>query len=364
MISGGIKINCILSVISLWLYACKAKPSQTPEEKITVQINEDSFKSSLEATLINTTLNLGYAGEMTIMDSLLIVVNKKGNKALSIIDLKHQKLAAELIERGDQKGNCIGISSLIPTSRPGLLWVYDGILSKMIVVDIKEALKSSQYTPEDEFIIKSDMVSIKSPIWLRDSLFAACTYSLNDCRFFTFDLKSRIIEKRGSLPSPLSDWPEDPQNSKFKMNAMAYQANIRKQPHGSRLVVAYTTTDRLEIYNNGQLEKILKGPDLFDPIYTFKDSGQDQNVPLINKKTNFSHMQIVATDKYIYSLFSGKDDHNTCGSKIFVFDWNATPIKSIDLKRHFCTIAVHESGKEVMVYTVDPRTGNLASFKI
>lgn len=355
------KITFIALLLSLFLiYGCGTKAEKTADKNITRTVDNNSFKSTGQISFTTTDINIGLTGEIVTIDSFLILSNMKGPKALSIIDLKQKKLVKNIIDRGDEKGNCISIASIIPIANSNTFWAYDATLSKMIEVNLQEVLKSPDYQPQNELYLRGAVKSVKSPVWINDSLFAACAYSVDNCRFIRFNQNCKITDRIGSLPSPMPEWPAKDTGSYFKTNAMAYSANMKKQPHGSKLVVAYTTSDRLEIYNNNKLEKIVRGPDFFDPVYSFKDSGFDQNVPLINKETNFAHMQVIATDKYIYTLYSGKRSYNTCGSRILMFDWNGNAIKSLNLKKNFCTIAVSESGKGSTLYTIDPETGNLA----
>jgi hypothetical protein len=356
------RLNLILVLLFLISGCTNTLPSEEENalgEKIRA-VSYDSFLERKEIKFQSTGLNIkGKIEGLAVVDTFLIGTDLRANPILHVIGASSKRYLGQVIFRGKGPGECLSVANVLNTDIKGIFWAYDISLGKLLKVDIHKALESSRYLPEKEFLLTGMARGAKSPVWISDSLFAACSYAMEDSRYFSFNTASDVQKKFGQLPPPLKNWPEQNPKAKLGLSAMAYSANMKKNPENDQVVVAYNTSDRLEIYEEGELKRIISGPEGFAPVYSFKDEGGGFLNPEYIPETQFSHMEIHVSSKYIFSLYSGEKNFQTCGKRIAVFDWDGNPVKLITLESEICSMAVMEKGDELIIYAIDEANGDL-----
>ncbi len=225
-------------------------------------------------------------------------------------------------------------------------------------INILEALNNAGYIPEKEIKLTRDCWGVKAPVWINDSTFAGTTFARDDCRFITFNDESEIISKIGELPEPNDTWPASNPQSVFPLNALAQKATVVKKPQNeNKFAVAHRTMDLIELYDDNEIVKSIKGPDHFMPIYKIKEYANGFINAINIEKTKFAHIDLYATKDYIISLYSGRGEFEMCGNYIFIFDWDGKPVKSIFLEEDICSLGITPSGDRV--YYIKQSTGGL-----
>jgi len=322
-------------------------------------IDHSSFKESSTMSFKRTGLKLGMVQNIAIVDTFLICSDLMDAKVIHIYGMNSFYPLAEIVARGKGEGECLGVANIIVTNDKRFFWIYDITLSKLLKIDIFKAVSTKGYVPKEVYRLSSDVKGAKSPCMINDTLFAACSYHLRKPRYFYFSTTSKIIKYVGNLPVSPEDWPKENTAGFFGLKALAFSANLMKRPGGNALAVAYNKSDRIEIYKDDKINAVIEGPGPKDPIYSFKDEGNNISSPVESLNTVFTNLQVYASNDYIYSLYSGKDHFKTCGGAIRIFDWNGKPVRLINLDKDYCTITVKEMHKKATVYTVDPSTSEL-----
>lgn len=348
----------VLSVcfISLFFNFCTPDPSRIEESDSTrvKTVDYKSFKNHKKLQFTNTGISLGTILEMAVLDSFLICSDLRTTKILHVINIRSNKYLGQILTRGKGKGECLSVANILPTSEKNMFWAYDITLGKLLKIDIRKALKDKSYLGEKEYILSDLAKAAKSPNWINDSLFVSCSYKIGDSRFYYFNDQSKIIKKVGQLPAAFKEWPKPSREQKLNLRSMAFKANIERHPSSNIFVVAYNTADRIEYYKGSTLKKIIIGPDQFQPVYDFREEGQGIFTPVSSFETRYAHMQIFSTNKHFFSLYSGGNNFQTCGSKILVFDWNGNPQSIWQLDKKCCSFAVFEKNDTVIrIYSVD-----------
>lgn len=129
---------------------------------------------------------------------------------------------------------------------------------------------------------------------------------------------------------------------------MEFTATMAVKPDGSRWVVAHQLTDMLEIYDDSlKLVKRIQGPDGFFPQME-EVNGHIRH----NRKERNAYFFPFATDTYIYVLYDGRvydveSPTRYLRDKLFVLDWNGTPVKYYQLS------------EPVFHFAIDVRNGTL-----
>jgi hypothetical protein len=347
----------ILSVISCTHYPGKLSEIQTIHEDYENRITHKSFAEQ-HAIQFNQTGISGALGELAVMDSFLIGTDLRGDTMVHIIGLKSKRKFASVVTRGRGKDDCLNIANIIETTDKNIFWIYDVTLGKFQKIDIQKAIQNKNYTPEKKFVLTEEVKGTVSPCWINDSLFAACSYMLDDCRYFSFNDQSKILSKTGTLPQA-ANWTKQSTETKFSLISVVYSATLKRHPSKDLCVVSYKNTDRMEIYKEGKLAHLIKGPDLFEPHFDYQDKGNGIFIPRKTNETKYSHVRVYPTEKYIYSVYSGSK--KTCSDKILVFDWSGNAIKVLTSDIKLCTIAIGEDGDRAVLYTLDDASGELVS---
>ncbi len=359
----------MIPVLFASLVSCRQKSASAndidtdaSEKNITEIISFSSFKRTDKVMLSQTGQN-GFFSNMAIVDTFLVCTDYRSPLTLQVFGIPSHQPLGKLITRGDQRGQCLGIANILPAQEQNIFWVYDITLGKFLKIDLKKALQNPEYTGEEEIILTDSTKRAKSPCLVNDSLFAAGSYSRDDCRFVSFNKRSDILKKTGTLPRRHPDWPEENEHGKFSILASVYASNLVKHPLRDLFVAAYNKTDRLEFYDQGVLKKIIKGPDVFEPLVSFTNEG-GEIMATETDNTRFSYTSICTGPNYIYTLYSGKNKYNTCSQKILVYDWNGQPVKIIEFDKPICYFTVKETREETIIYTLEKDTGNLCVAKL
>jgi hypothetical protein len=362
---GLLLVHIVL--LSLLLWSCNhSSPAlhteNDPHKDITQTVSLSSFSMTDKANLHFTGQN-GFFSTLAVVDTFLLCTDYRLPTVLHVFSTTSYALLGNMVTRGDQKGQVLSIANILPASQKNNCWLYDITSGKLLRLDISKAIRDSAYRGEEEIILNEATKRAKSPCRINDSLFAACSYTTDQYRFFTFNSQSTIINKTGNLPARHEDWPDENKESKFNILASIYTANMVKHPEKDLFMVAYNKTDRLELYEKGALKKVTRGPDVFDPVITF---GKEENIITVNEteETLYSYTSLCATSKYVYALYSGKGDYNTCSKKLLVFDWEGNPVKTIETDKSICFFTVRETVAATMLYAVEADTGNLYTSKL
>jgi len=343
-------------------YSCRQKSiNDTKNIKLVKQFNLHDFKSVGQLTFHNTGLNFGnYTTAIGIVDTMLIVCNNRDSNLLEVIGLRSMRPLAKYIKRGKESDQSLTISEIIPTTDKNIIWVYDMIIGKFIEINIQELLANPQgYHSKIYFTVKNNCRGIKSPSWVFSNRFVSCSYRLRKPRYIEFDSASNIVQAIGELPEPISNWPPENETGPFGLYSSCYSALLKKNPARNQVVIAYTTADRLELFEGNRLKKILRGPGQAYPVYSFRnDNGI--NMPTNTNATVMTNVALGVTSKYFFSLYSGRDNFGFSGQDILAFDWNGKLVKRFLLGKSGIWFCIKEDSTEMMkLYLIDEKTGNL-----
>lgn len=109
--------------------------------------------------------------------------------------------------------------------------------------------------------------------------------------------------------------------------AMAYQGKLLASLKGDRLVNAIYTSPMIYFYQLSPTGVTLVNSFIeCYPEYR-PDLGDNSYASAMNRNNKLGYMDMVATEQYVYALYSGKSTAEAglsafCGNKIRVFDWN------------------------------------------
>ena len=136
--------------------------------------------------------------------------------------------------------------------------------------------------------------------------------------------------------------------------SIAYQGAFAKHPFKLQIFYSGNANDYIEILtvNNGKFN-YKKRPGSFHPEIKIHDNG----ILSSSVRSPFGFLDASVTSDYIYALFSGRTLKKYGGNfgkskKIYVFDWNLSPVCSYILEYDTRSIAVSENNKEMYAFGI------------
>lgn len=350
-----------LILFTILLFSCNDNKLSSYEERLSVitdTISNASFSESDTLKFVKTGFKVNDVHTIAIADTFILLSTAKSRRAVTVLSTETYKPVAEIIPRDRGKGHCLSVTNIMNTDEKDVVWLYDGAAVKFLKVDLQKAIKIDNYEGEKEFVANKPGSAVMSPSWINDSMFAGCSYFSDEERFVLFNDSFRALQKIGVLPPALSNWPEENPKGKFSLRAMCYSGDLVKHPEMNKYAIAYKKTSRVELYDSSNLVKVIRGPDLFDPLYEFQDIGAAK-MPKHYKETMLSCIEMQADSKFIYVLYSGRKKRFRFGHKLLIFDWNGNPVKLYDLPGSYQTFSIIQKGNHTLIYAVSYKANEL-----
>jgi TolB-like 6-blade propeller-like len=250
---------------------------------------------------------------------------------------------AKYIPHGRGKGDALGSLSAGISNKS--LWMYDISLSKIIFADLKttatEAISYKEYPFSQnyyniQFLDSSKVIAngnYKTPKKLQE-----------------VDLNSgKVLADYGLINNV-------PTNIPFYAWKRVNEAFLVLKPTKDKAVLAHRLTDQIEIFNLKNHESLtIKGPENFEAEFKSFKSNDNEDLISRNEKSRYAFVQAVATDKYIYLLYSGNNmssQYIDYAKTVYVYDWDGKPIKKIDFDRYVSGLAVDNKNQTLYAFDV------------
>lgn len=114
-----------------------------------------------------------------------------------------------------------------------------------------------------------------------------------------------LLDREGEYIKSFGDFPDDGNNSGNKCKALAYQGWIVYNPLLDRFATVTSSGAIFELYQIDTTPNLLKSYHDIYPVY-INDSRPGINSIKHGQENIIGYTDIYATDKYIYTLYSGK----------------------------------------------------------
>ena len=292
----------------------------------------DSLKFiSISDTLLKEPSKMLIAGEKLLIQTFC----KAKNMHLAIFSLNKNQVINEVVREGDGPNEMLACEMNLIDDK---LWLYD--MRKMRV----------GFAQVDSFLSNTPNIS-----WYKLNHCYYRTAMLNDSIMLgtnDFENKSKInfvnvvtgeVEGKGSY-SHL----DNNLNLSALIDACSCYVNVN--PKTKDILLSYRYTDVIEIYNSeGKIKYAIQGPEGFDIDFSVGKNGMRKT-----KKTRKAFVNCYITENNIYLLYSGcrrTDENWVYGTEIFVFSWDAKPLKRYILPQPIYTFAVDESNGVIYSYS-------------
>ncbi|MGB9765628.1 MAG: BF3164 family lipoprotein [Candidatus Saccharicenans sp.] len=297
--------------------------------------------------------------EFAVIDNYLILVDKKGDKLINIIDLNSDELKICFGGQGQGPDEFVSISQIIPD--PNLkdrFWIYDISTLKLKCFNISNVLDHNFY-PEKMIDISSRKGFLTQLILFPDQRMVG-TGLLLEGRVAFLNPSGDIVRVIGKIPVIFKNERFAPHHSHGFLGNIAYKERTQE------IYLATRYGSIIEKYNmDGKTVSTLIGPDLFFPDYDIVPAGEGYTMAY-NKNTRDGYLDIKYNRKMdeLFLLYSGKKKFSKDGKLegggriIYVLDNKDKFVEQIELDKDIyqiwisddCSIILGLSDKRVLKY--------------
>ena len=330
------------------------------EKDMEIVINENSIKveSFPESKEFKFTrlmdFNEGTPFKIYEADSGLYVFDRDGknDKVFHFYSFKAKDFTASYIGKGS--GPYETFSPMSSGIKNGVLWVLDFTMHKVIENDLKN-LNEKSNQKETKLVDYFNTIQV-----LNENEILANGLETSPFKFQKVDRHTgEVIDEFGVFEKVPEIIPSEIKNKFF-------QATFAIKPDGEKLVSVYRWNDAIEIFDLNTLESILIwGSENINNEFALKKDEFGQMIFERRNGIQKCNIDVVATDDYIFSLFSGNYDSmmdSQFTDTINVYLWDGTPVKKIKVNRKIERFSVSPDNKTL--YAFDVNSGEILYIKL
>ncbi len=297
---------------------------------------------NLKSTKIND-FELLVPTAIGLIENYLIIVDKKADKVIKIIDLKSKNLVTAFGKRGQGPSEFVGASDIIQDPiKTNMFWVFDISARKLKKFDINKVVKNI-FEPE-KIILFKEGVGIPKQVIITENKIIGIGFFFKG-RIAIYDLNGNYIKSLGKIPVNFK-------NERFaSQHSLGFEGKFVYKKKTKTIFIAPLLSDIIEKYDeNGVLCSTLHGPDLFFPEYEIVQAGEYYTITY-NKKTRNGYVDICYNKKFdnLFLLYSGKyffdTNRNLFYNTVYVIGKDDKIIEKIKLDTGVKRIKMSNDGK-------------------
>ncbi|HYQ57835.1 MAG TPA: BF3164 family lipoprotein [Draconibacterium sp.] len=320
-------------------------------------ISFSEFPKKIDITFTDLSeYKTGNPRTLQLVDSTLFLFNftKNIESFFYNFDLKTKKLSNGYLDKGRGPNEAIGAccTGIVDNK----LWAYDVTLKKIFTLDKTIALNN-----DDKIFSSGSVKDNFYQIALKDTNnFFVCGKTDSEYKIQKLDFSGKLLDQFGEFYHIPKAIPIDALKD-------AYHSFFYLKPSGEKLALSYLYTDVIEIYNikDPSQNIALQGPDRVDLNFHVAKR-RNYNYMEKNEEIRKTFLSGAVTNEYIYLAYSGlsyaeKDDMDYCSS-VYVYSWDGSPIKKLNLDRRITCLTVSEDNK--IIYSFDADNGFLVKAEI
>ncbi len=283
-------------------------------------------------------------------DTNIILVNRNKNskKICYNYNITDKELISCFIDRGKGPNEALGIFSAGINNNK--IWLHDVTKKNILVFSIENDKAEGLGTKIERFNIV-DLFHIEL---VNDSILWGVG-NLNSENKVTIGNIHKTDYKE------IGNFNYIPQDVPLEIFKEAYSSNIFSKPDGTKIALAYRFTDIIEIFDTKDNQHItLQLKEKFEPNYNKAEAIDGHLFMEKNMKTKKAFIDGVATDAYLYLIYSGAHQNENSwsnGNQIYVFDWEGDLKKIYETDRYINILGISINCKQLFSY--DEETGNV-----
>lgn len=339
------KIFYLKIVILFMLNGCNAK------EDMEVIINKNfriikSFPENIELAFTKIIdYNDGRPYKIFEVDSGLYIfdINTKGNQIFHFYSFALDGFTSSYIGKGS--GPYEAFSPKSSGIIDGMLWVLDFTTHKVIENDLTN-LNEKNWQKETKLVDFFNRIEI-----LNENEIIA-NGLLGSHRKF-----QKLNRHSGEIISEFGDFERVPGIFTDEILDDFFQANFALKPDGSQLVSVYRWNEAIEIFDLEASESLLiRGPGNINNEFALKKDEFGMMVFERGGNIQKCYIDVFATDRFIYTLFSGNYDNvmdSQYSDTFYVYTWDGIPVTTIKVDRKIQSFSVSPDNSKIYSFDVD-----------
>ena len=329
-----------ISLLPVALGGCIEYQSTRPLDPFLVEFSTDTLLAhDLQGELFILSDSLGMPTRMAIGEDFVFIGDPYADQAITIFDKETGDFVAYTAPKGEGPRELSGVNSMDfkPGSNSG--WIYD----------YPRRMKYLDGTSITETAIGlTGGGTPMNPVWVNgDSIVSSGLYESG--RLGVYDPGGEFVRTLGSL---LLGEPSTP----VLVRQFAYEAILKTNSAGTRIVAASLNTDRLEIFSMSEMLHLVRGPGFHEPVFSLASPDSDGNPrTFIESETTQGYVSAAVTDQFIFALYSGRTRGWVRSQRYFsppsqtviVFTWSGVPVGVLWLQDGAMKIGVSQDGQDL-----------------
>lgn len=277
-------------------------------------------------------------GRILLIDSILLVENKKTEFLLYKYNIHSRKKTGECIPFGSGPNELLSIKQI--QYLDSCIYILDGQKRTVFKYNIHDICYDSTPEPKKSITINEAMNSFQHI----PQGYISTTMNPFNKRFLFFDSEGNSTKTKGEYPSFEKEMTD-------VEKVESYIAHMAFDPINQFILLFYTQTDLFEIYNlNGELIKRLHGPEHFFPhVKEIALDGGFSKVAPIHGESREAYYAPIVVGNEVYVSYSGafREMKKAPLTIILVFDTEGKPLRRYELS------------EPIIAFTVDPITKDI-----
>ncbi len=342
-----------LGIMLFFLCACNRGNKEGEEDYAFERIIELSGREVFESELSQ---RVEIAGDFLLFEQSAKV---SGSALYHVYRAKDLGFIGTVGERGQVPYGFIGAQysgQYYVKDEQTMFWVNDAPRHRISAINVNESLQS-------EFAVIDSVIDHNPQYGFMNSLFVLENGGLAGYQpsFSKTRNKHPLYIFPGNKSDGLGHAGEYPvvRNIENIPNASGLEHVFKRlsmaiKPDESRLVVAFTFYDRLDIYDkSGELIKSVRHPDYYEEYNSFNVI--DMSLKSKVKNINYYYQSVGVSDDFIFALCYNKrryELYNEASSKvqIRVFDWSGDTVCLLNCPNDLVSICVDEKNRKLYGY--------------
>jgi len=286
---------------------------------------------------------------INIIDTHLIIGNYKGSPLVELYDIKTGNREARFLTIGNGPFEFLCLGNVQPVSKRKEIYISDLFIRKLVKYNLSDILDKPNTPYKEIFEVPKDSELLISKIGkVQNGIVAE-----------SMDPKGRIVmlDANGSVLSYFGQYPNkdlvDP-NLTEVLNAKLYASAITINPSMNKVALA--------TYQAGMIDLFDLSENGVDPVWSYQEF-YPEGIKVLPMAGEFvvahtddgrnGFLGICSTDKYVYSVYSGKkfgvrgDNSYTYGDIVYVVSWDGRESFKFQLNQPVIRLVV-DSEDEIM----------------
>jgi hypothetical protein len=330
-------IYCFCIIVFL---SCKSKNNH----------NNEVFKSiiDIKSTSLIKSLRLQDPWDISILDTLILVGNRKGEPLLEIYDL-HGKLLKKCLKIGKGPSEVLLIATMQIEEKNNLLYIYDLFAKKILKLSIDKVMNDSLYKPELLMNFRDSLANI-------DKIIISKNFYVGENR--SPGGRLALIDFNGKIQNIFVKFPEkvDPMLDDYA-NATIYSSEMALSPNNNYLALSTFCAGMLDFFKVSSTSIV--------PIWNYQEflpeklkimQFENLKQAAFTKDSRNGYCDIAASNKYVYTIFSGKkfsEPNYSFGKIIRIISWDGKKTFELHLDKNINRLAVSKDEKKIYAIAVD-----------